>query len=71
MLVAARDAGELTATADPVRLSRLIEAVIVGGLMSWAFRPTGSASARVRALLSDALAPHRTGPRKARSEGGR
>ena len=71
MLVAARDAGELTATADPVRLSRLIEAVIVGGLMSWAFRPTGSASARVRALLSDALAPHRIGLRKARSGGGR
>ena len=72
MLVAARDAGELSPTADPARLSRLIEALIVGGLMSWAFRPTGSASARVRALLSDALAPHRTGrARKARSEGGR
>ena len=58
MLTAARNAGELAPETDPARLSRLVEALIVGGLMSWAFRPKGSASSRVRSLLRDALAPH-------------
>ena len=70
MLAAARDAGELAPDLVPASFSRLIEAIIVGGLMSWAFRPAGSASARIRALLREALAPHRTqGPRSNRRGG--
>ena len=64
MLAAARTAGELRADANTTRLASMVEALIVGGMMSWAFRPKGTASSAVSALLRDALAPYRT--RKAR-----
>jgi len=61
LAAAARAAGELRADADPDRLARLIEALVAGGMMSWAYRPKGSASAWVLALLRDLLAPYRAG----------
>ena len=71
MLAAARDAGELAPDVVPASFSRLIEALIVGGLMSWAFRPAGSASARVKTLLRQALAPHRIASPCPNRRGGR
>jgi AcrR family transcriptional regulator len=59
ILDAAVDAGELDAGADPVRLAAIVEALIAGGMMSWAFRAKGKASAWVLDLLHDALAPWR------------
>jgi AcrR family transcriptional regulator len=59
MLIAARRAGELRSDADTTRLAAMIEALIVGGMMSWAFHAKGSASSWVQGLLRDALAPYR------------
>lgn len=69
LLAAAREAGELRPEADPKRLAPIVEALIAGGMMSWAFRAKGKASDWVLALLDDALAPWRSGP--ARSGGRR
>ena len=64
LVAAARDAGELVPDADPKRLAGLIEALISGGMMSWAYRAKGKASASVAALLADFLGPYRSdGPR--------
>jgi AcrR family transcriptional regulator len=59
MLEAARKAGELGSEVDTARLAGMIEALIMGGMMSWAFRPRGAASSWVLRLLRDALAPYR------------
>jgi len=60
IVTAARDEGELAAEAEPERLAGLIEALIAGGMMSWAYRAKGKASASVAALLDDFLAPYRS-----------
>lgn len=59
LAAAARDAGEIRAESDPDRLARLIEALIAGGMMSWAYRPEGKAADWVLALLRDLLMPYR------------
>jgi AcrR family transcriptional regulator len=61
LITAARAAGELVDDADPDRLARLIEALIAGAMMSWAYRDEGRASEWVAALLGDLLAPYRRG----------
>lgn len=68
MLKAAREAGELTPDADPKKLAPIVEALIAGGMMSWAFRAKGKASAFVLGLLRDTLAPWRRRPSMRRSE---
>jgi AcrR family transcriptional regulator len=60
MLAAAREAGELRADCDPGRLSAIVEALITGGMMSWAFRGKGKAPLWVLKLLRDALTPYRS-----------
>jgi AcrR family transcriptional regulator len=69
MLSAAREAGELSPEADPTKLAPIVEALIAGGMMSWASQAKGKASAWVLALVRDALAPWRTA--RPRSRGGR
>ncbi|MGQ0661175.1 TetR/AcrR family transcriptional regulator [Sphingosinicella sp.] len=59
ILSAARNAGELKPQAEPERLAPMIEALIAGGMISWAYRATGSASDIVAVLLRDLLAPYR------------
>jgi len=59
LLAAARDSGELRADAEPEPLARLVEAMIGGGMTSWAFSEEGSAAEWLRALLADLLAPYR------------
>ena len=59
LIAAAREAGELRGDADPDKLARLVEAMIAGGMMSWAYRDEGSASQWVDTLLEDLLAPYR------------
>jgi len=49
---------ELTATTTPAALARLVEAVISGSMMSWAFTPEGTARAWIRRDLDAVLAPH-------------
>ena len=61
LVAAAREAGELDAQADPERLARLLEALISGGMMSWAHYQEGKAGPWLRRLLRDFLAPYRPG----------
>lgn len=62
LAAAARAAGEIRPDTDPDWLAGLVEALIAGGMMSWAYRPAGPASAWVLALLRDLLAPYRLRP---------
>ena len=59
LLAAARDAGELDPGAEPERLAALVEALISGGMMSWAYRARGSAEENVLSLLGDLLESYR------------
>ena len=67
MLEAARDSGELASDTNTGKLAAMIEALVVGGMMSWAFRPRGSVSSSVLALLREALKPYRAGARRSRA----
>jgi hypothetical protein len=71
LVTAARDAGELAPEADPERLAALIEALIAGGMMSWAYRAKGKGLGFVAALLDDLLAPYRRTPCGGEREGGK
>ena len=71
LIAAARDAGELAPIADPDRLARLVEALIAGGMMSWAYRDEGRASEWVGTLLGDLLAPYRRSVAPVRPKGGK
>jgi len=50
-------AGELARRTKPTDLARLVEAVISGSMMSWAFTPEGTARAWIRRDLDAVLAP--------------
>ena len=60
LIARAREAGELNEAADPARLAPLLEALVSGGMMSWASYQEGKASRWMRRLVRDFLAPYRS-----------
>jgi len=59
-------AGELVPQVRPAELARVVEAVIGGSMMSWAFTPEGPATTWIRRDLDAVLAPF-TSPKLASS----
>ena len=60
LLRSARESGELQDSADPESLARLLEALVSGGMMSWAHYQEGKAATWIRRLVRDFLKPYRT-----------
>lgn len=59
LIRSAREAGELDESADPESMARLLEAIVSGGMMSWAHYQEGKASTWIRRLVRDFLKPYR------------
>ena len=64
LVAAAIDAGELQRSARPAAVTRLVETVLTGSLLTWAMYQEGPASKWMRANLDAVLAPYRTGSRR-------
>jgi AcrR family transcriptional regulator len=60
ILEAAGDAGELSTAARPKVLARVIEAILSGSMMTWAFYREGAADAWIRKDLEAVLSPYLT-----------
>jgi AcrR family transcriptional regulator len=58
LVEAAMAAGELARTTDAAGLARIIEAIVSGSMMTWAFYRQGSAKRWMRRDLEAVLAPH-------------
>lgn len=68
LVVAAVAAGELVATVNADALSRTLEVVLNGALLTWAFYREGTAQAFLRTSLDAVLAPYLAPPRPRRQD---
>jgi hypothetical protein len=60
LIAAAISRGELKRTTDAATLTRSVEAVLAGSMMTWAFYREGTAARWMRDDLEAVLAPHAT-----------
>jgi AcrR family transcriptional regulator len=58
LVEAASEAGELVPNVKPAELARMIEAVLSGSMLTWAFYREGTAAQWMRADLEAILRPH-------------